>query len=295
MSRDRKNDPTVTRPTRREFIKHSALVGASVGAGAVVISVSGRQAKAHDTDPMDEPTIFPDQDGSEVRWGFLIDLRACTGCNACAIACKTENSIRLGTFRSGVIQHEQGTYPATERHFVPWLCNHCKNPPCLNGCPVMAERAELTMPDGTVIEYWARATYQRPDGLVLIDQERCVGCGACVNMCPYEARYLDRVRPAGGDPSRTAADKCTLCNHRLENGVVPACVNTCPAEARIVGNLNDPSSVLNARITAAGASVSGLLEAAGTEPTVFYVNVSQEAYTDGEEPRREAGLQTVVP
>lgn len=294
MSRDRKKAPTDTRPTRRDFIKKSALIGAGVGAGAVVVGVSGKFAKAHDTDPNDEPRIFPDQANSEVRWGFFIDLRACTGCMACAIACKTENSVRLGTFRSGVITDDQGTYPNTERHWVPWLCNHCKNPPCLAGCPVEAERAELTMPGGEVVEYWARAAYQRPDGLVLVDQERCIGCGACVGLCPYEARYLDRVKPAGGNSSSFAADKCTLCNHRLENGVVPACVNTCKSEARIVGNLNDPNSVINARIAAAGASVSSLLESAGSEPQVFYVNVSETAYTDGDEPRREAGLQTVI-
>ena len=160
----------------------------------------------------------------------------------------------------------------------------------------------LTFPSGERVEYPARATYQRPDGLVLIDQERCVGCGKCVTACPYQVRYLDPVKSAGGNPSRfgftidepKAADKCTLCTHRLEKGVVPACVNTCPASARLVGNLNDANSEINQRIAAAGNEVSTLLPNAGTEPQVFYIGLNEDAYFQGTEPRREAGKQTEV-
>ncbi len=281
---------------RRGFIKGSVAAGAGVAvvAGASRLGIAGPKAG-------DPPRIYPNQDESEVRWGFLIDLRRCTGCSSCAIACKTESDVRLGTFKNGVIQHEQGTYPNTTRHFVPWLCNHCKNPPCLAGCPVEPIRATLEFPSGEIAEYYARATYQRPDGLVLNDSERCVGCGQCVSRCPYRARFLDRHRPAGGDPASVglthpnpkASDKCTLCVHRLENGVVPACVNTCPAEARLVGNLNDPQSELNQRI--AEGQAAGLLESVGTEPVVFYIGLNEEAYSQGEEPRTEAGLQNVTP
>jgi len=282
--------------SRRGFIKGTAAagVGVAVVAGASRLGIAGPKAG-------DPPRIYPNQDESEVRWGFVIDLRRCTGCASCAAACKTENDVRLGTFRNGVIRHEQGTYPNTSRHFVPWLCNHCKNPLCLDGCPVDPVRATLEFPNGDVAEYWARGTYQRPDGLVLNDSTRCVGCGQCVNRCPYRARFLDRHLPAGGDPAEydltivdpKASQKCTLCIHRLENGVVPACVNTCPAEARHVGNLNDPSSEINQLIT--DGQASGLLESVGTEPTVFYINLNEDAYSQGEEPRIEAGLQTVTP
>lgn len=285
-----------TGASRRGFIKGTvaAGAGAAVVTGASRLGMAGPKAG-------DPPRIYPTQDDSEVRWGFLIDLRRCTGCSSCAIACKTENDIRLGTFRNGVIRHEQGTYPNTARHFVPWLCNHCKNPPCLASCPVDPVRATLEFPNGEIAEYHRRGTYQRPDGLVLNDPDRCVGCGQCVGLCPYRARFLDRHRAAGGDPAEVglditdpkASNKCSFCVHRLENGVVPACVNTCPAEARVVGNLNDPGSDLNARI--AEGQAEGLLESVGTEPTVFYIGVNHEAYSNGEEPRVEAGLQTITP
>ncbi len=277
---------------RRKFLKASAGLGVSAATMGVVQAGSKAFAAG-----------YPDQDSSEVRWGFLVDLNRCTGCHACAVACKTEYDVRLGYFRDGVITYDEGTYPDAERSFVPWLCNHCKNPPCVDICPVEPRPGILTFPSGEKVRYSARATYQRPDGLVLIDQERCVGCGKCVKACPYQVRYLDPVKPAGGDPSShgfdiaepKAADKCTLCTHRLENGVVPACVNTCPASARLVGNLNDDTSEINQRITAAGDEVSTILPSAGTDPQVFYIGLNEDAYFQGTEPRREAGLQTIVP
>ena len=273
--------------SRREFL-------AAVGAGTVAVGVTAHTSPAQA--PNTKPRIYPDQDQSEVRWGFLVDLRRCTGCNACAVTCKSEFDVRLGVFRNGVIEHESGTYPNPERRFVPWLCNHCAHPSCLVGCPVEPEKRTLTFPSGTKAEYWARATYQRPDGLVLVDQDRCVGCGTCVSLCPYQARYLDRGKEAGGDPTRPPADKCTMCFHRLEEGVVPACVNTCPAEARVIGNLNDPNSDINQRIQDAGANnVAAIHESWGTEPRVYYIGLDQQELDDahdlGEEARREAGLQ----
>ncbi len=258
-------------------------------------------AKAEDGDL--NPGVYPYQDDSEVRWGFLIDLNRCTGCHACAVACKTENDVRLGVFRNGVRYHESGTYPAVERNFAPWLCNHCKNAPCLQRCPTDAIKGSLEFPNGDTAEYWAKATYQRPDGLVLVDDERCVGCGRCVEDCPYKARYLDPVKAAGADPADVgleiddpkAVGKCTLCVHRLENGIVPACVNTCPPEARIMGNLNDPDSEISKRIAEAGEDVSVIWEAIGTGPAVFYIDLVEDAYTQGTETKLEAGLQDQTP
>lgn len=281
--------------TRRKFLK----TGASAGAAAAAVGVAGvGKARAQ----TDKPEIYPDQDTSEVRWGFLVDLRRCVGCNGCAVACKTEFDVRLGRFRNGVITYDSGTYPDAKRDFVPWICNHCKKPPCLAKCPVEPVKASLEFPSGEKAEYWARATYQRPDGLVLVDQERCVGCGECVKSCPYNARYLDPVKAAGGDPasvglsiaSPKASDKCSLCIHRMENGVVPACVNTCQADARLVGNLNDSSSEISKRIAEAGDDAKTLLSSLGTEPAAYYIGLNDDAYSKGDEPRSEAGLQTVV-
>lgn len=291
--------------SRRGLLKGgtAVLVG---GSAASALICKSRIVKAEEGDGEEEkPAIYPNQDDSEVRWGFLIDLGKCTGCTACSVACKTENDVRLGTFRNGVRSAESGQYPDTARNFVPWLCNQCAKPPCIEKCPTEALRAELTFPSGAKAEYWARATYQRPDGLVLVDQDRCVGCGNCVTDCPYGARYLDRVKPAGADPATVglditdpkAVDKCTMCVHRLENGVVPACVNTCPPGARMIGNLNDPDSDISKAIAKADTEgrLSVLLESAGTEPKVFYIDLDPKAYGDGWEVKMEAGFQDQVP
>jgi tetrathionate reductase subunit B len=268
-----------TKKNRRQFLK-------TVGAGAVASGVAANSALAQLNDG-----AYPDQDQSEVRWGFLIDLRRCAGCTACAVACKTRNDVRLGVFRNSVITHETGSYPNPRRDFVPWLCNHCKNPPCLAGCIAPEVLGALTFPSGQRVEYLARATYQRPDGLVLIDQERCMGCGQCASRCPYQVRYMDPVKPAGGNPQVKAADKCSMCVTRLEEGVVPACVNTCPAGARMVGNLNDPASEISQQIQAAGGNVATLLPGVNTDPQVYYIGLSQQALNDaflqGTEPRQD--------
>ena len=232
---------------------------------------------------------FEGQDDMAWRWGFAVDLGKCIGCESCSVACKTENDVRLRVFRSSVRTHESGDYPDVTRTFVPWLCNQCKCPPCIKRCPVDPIAGSLTFPDGTAVDYQARATFQRPDGLVLIDQERCTGCGRCVVDCPYGARYLDPVKAAGGDETQKAADKCTLCIHRLEHGIVPACVNTCQSGARLAGNLNDPESEISRLIADNDAFV--LKEDAGTEPAVYYIGTDpNEAFTQGDDVRVDAQI-----
>ena len=159
------------------------------------------------------------------------------------------------------------------------------------------------MPNGDVEEYWARATYQRPDGLVHIDQDRCVGCGYCVEDCPYGARFLDYSKTAGGDPAEVGlsidnpnpASKCTWCVHRIEQGIVPSCVNTCPADARMIGNLNDSNSDISKAIAAGGARVTSLLPDAGTEPRVYYIDLEESVYDDGYDIRNDALRQYQTP
>ena len=125
------------------------------------------------------------------RFGMLIDMRKCIGCQACTVSCSVENPPPVGQFRTTVLQYEvdkaDGSAPAMVS--LPRLCNHCDNPPCVPVCPV-------------------QATFQRSDGIVLVDNERCVGCGYCVQACPYDARFINR--------ETQTADKCTFCEHRLE-------------------------------------------------------------------------------
>ena len=290
---------------RREVL----LKGALVGAGVAILPGCDPDPVANDDDSAveeecpDYPYAFPNQDDSELRWGFLIDITKCRSCAACSVACKTENDVRLGVFRNSVIEGESGTFPNTKAMGIPWLCNHCEEPLCLDRCPTEPIKSSLEMPSGDVVEYWARATYQRPDGLVLTDQERCVGAGRCVEDCPYGVRFLDWAKTAGGDPASVDLDiadphpasKCTLCVHRLEKGLTPACIDTCPADARMIGNLNDPNSAINAAIAAAGDNVSVLKESAGTGPKVFYIGLDEDIYDNGRDIRDESGRQYDVP
>jgi tetrathionate reductase subunit B len=206
-----------------------------------------------------------------VRWGFLIDLRKCIGCKACSVACKTEFDVRLGFFRASVKELEKGEYPKTSREFLPWLCNHCNT---------------FTFPNGDKVSYKKKATYQRPDGVVLVDQDRCVGCGACVELCPYRVRYLDPSKKAGGDTDEHPADKCTLCAHRLDKGIVPSCVNTCQGHARIAGDLNDPESEISKILKANKTQV--LLPQEKTAPQCFYMDLDPDTYKLGRDTKDEA-------
>ncbi|MEW6410062.1 MAG: 4Fe-4S dicluster domain-containing protein [Nitrospirota bacterium] len=253
--------------SRGEFLKLST-VGALAGAALLSVSEGIESAQRKVT-----------------KWVMVIDLDRCIGCMACAVACKGEFDTRLGVFRSQVIYREVGRYPKTDRVFMPWLCNHCDNPPCVGVCPVDPIDAEFKG-----IKFKKRATYKRPDGVVLVDQDRCVACGLCIQNCPYGVRSFDPGKKAGGNPDGNPADKCTLCAHRLEAGVVPACINTCIGRARVVGDLNDPKSEVSKILKKHKVKV--LLPERGTKPNVYYIGKDRiainDAFKKGEDLRKEA-------
>lgn len=203
------------------------------------------------------------------RLAMLIDLTRCIGCDACTLACKQENGTPMDVFFARVLNIEAGTYPNTKRVYLPMLCYHCENPACLKACP-------------------NKAIFRRPDGVVLIDQDRCRGTGACVSACPYgnvflqseEHWYLNaderyesdfvkpRLRPG-------VARKCTYCVHRVDEGLDPACVVACPTTARIFGDLDDEHSPISTYIrdekVATGREPFPLLPEAGTRPAGVYL------------------------
>ena len=177
------------------------------------------------------------------NYGFLIDQSKCIGCHACSTACKSENQVPLGVYRTWVKYTETGTYPDVRRRFQVTRCNHCANPPCVRICPVSA-------------------MYQREDGIVEFDPSICIGCKSCMQACPYDSIYLD--------PETNTAAKCHFCAHRLDVGLEPACVVVCPEHAILAGDLNDPQAEISKKLATAQASVRKPEQ--GTGPKLFYIN-----------------------
>jgi Fe-S-cluster-containing dehydrogenase component len=149
------------------------------------------------------------------RYALVIDSRKCINCKACVVACKAENSVPLGNFRNKINEERKGEYPTLSINFEPEQCHHCAEPSCVRVCPT-------------------GASWQRKDGIVLVNYDECIGCRYCMIACPYDARYF--VEEQG------VVDKCTLCSHRVDRGDVPACVETCPSKVRMFGDLEDPKS-----------------------------------------------------
>lgn len=197
------------------------------------------------------------------RYGMVIDLERCIGCNACTIACKAAHWTPPGVFWGRVLEKEIGTYPSVSRIFLPVLCNHCSDALCVSVCPT-------------------GASYRREDGLVLINYNRCIGCRACMQACPYGARffvqddrgYLDGAAPGPHELQESASlrgvvTKCDFCAGRMDEGLDPACVEVCPASARYFGDLNDPNSEV-ARLISKNRGFQ-LRPEKGTHPSVFYI------------------------
>lgn len=139
------------------------------------------------------------------QYGFLVDVRRCIGCYSCAMACKNQYHQPAGVVWRDLYPLSEDIYPHRERAFLSLACNHCEKPTCRDVCPVQA--------------YHKRDE----DGVVIHDQEKCIGCGNCIRSCPYGApKYNPQVK---------RAEKCSLCWQRLDDGLQPACVLGCPAKA----------------------------------------------------------------
>jgi molybdopterin-containing oxidoreductase family iron-sulfur binding subunit len=182
------------------------------------------------------------------QYGMLIDLKRCIGCHACTLACKVENNTVLGVDWHRVLtvggEHAdspRGAYPNLSMYWLPMPCMHCQEPPCVEACPTAA----IT---------------RRDDGIVLIDQDKCIGCGYCRWACPYDGAQYNSE--AG------VVEKCTFCAQRVDRGLEPFCVEACVWGARIFGDLNDPDSEISRAIARKRGET--LLPEQGTEPAVYY-------------------------
>ena len=187
-----------------------------------------------------------------MNYGFVIDNRKCIGCHACSTACKSENEVPIGVYRTWVKYTEKGVFPDTRRYFQVTRCNHCANPPCVHICPVTA-------------------MYQRKDGIVEFDPARCIGCKACMQACPYDAIYID--------PDSHTAAKCHYCAHRVDVGLEPACVVVCPEHAILAGDLDDPKSEIARAV--ATQQVRARKPEQGTRPKLFYIDGEEASIVPG--------------
>jgi molybdopterin-containing oxidoreductase family iron-sulfur binding subunit len=196
------------------------------------------------------------------KYAMAIDLDRCNGCNACVIACKVEHSAPNEVLLTTILEKEVGKYPNANRQFIPTLCNHCDNAPCIPVCPT-------------------KATYKRPDGIVLVNWDACIGCGACSLACPYDQRHIVASAatsfPTGASPyvnpdahkaPQGVAMKCDFCFHRVDAGRQPACVETCPTSARIFGWVDGSDTPINNVISR--KKTFTLLPDKGTDPNVHY-------------------------
>lgn len=243
--------------SRREFLINllagttTATVLMVFGPGATANFTYGRKPQKHE-------------------FAYVINVFNCIGCGNCVRACKRENGVPSGVFRTWVeryIATDQGVYidspkgalegfkqvnaevraKAKLSRTVPKMCNHCDNPPCVQVCPV-------------------GATFKTPEGFVLIDHGHCIGCAYCVQACPYGARFIN--------PVIKKSDKCTWCYHRVKAGKLPACVTVCPNKARLFGDLKDPNSEV-AQIFKEDRWMT-LRPEMHTDPYCFYVGLPRE-------------------
>ena len=223
-------------------------------------------------------TIYDSQPMEGVEFGYALNLSVCIGCRKCAEACHIENNhdratnnsyIRVFEMSKGGIDFEKGdaTYdhavPQSDKFYMPVQCQQCESAPCVSACPI-------------------EATWQEPDGIVVVDYNWCIGCRYCEAACPYHARrfnwelpvipadeinpdqgYLsNRIRPQG------VMEKCTFCLHRTRECLMPACLEACPTGARVFGNLLDPESEIRWVIENKRTFV--LKEELGTRPRFYY-------------------------
>jgi Fe-S-cluster-containing dehydrogenase component len=247
---------------RRDFLK--------LAVGGVAVAVAGPRlvGKAKESPEPEEK--------SKHSWAMVIDQSKCVGCDHCVLACKAHNDVSPDMTWSRIV--ETGNKNGRET-FLPVACMHCADAPCAHICPV-------------------GATYQRSDGIVMMDYDRCIGCRYCEMACPYDARVFNWEEFKGENPAvptwgqpevarrpRGVVEKCSFCFHRIDRGLeqgltpgvdqaaTPACVVACPTGARVFGDLNDPDSPASKALAEHGSFQ--LREGLGTEPRIHYLPVHE--------------------
>ncbi len=180
------------------------------------------------------------------RLGLVIDQERCIGCEACSVACKIESNstkhlVHVETQNVSQKDTPEGCFPDLRMDFLTRLCNHCADPPCVDSCP-------------------PEALIKREDGPVVLEEEKCDGCQACQEACPYDAIHYSH--------EKNKIEKCNLCVHRIDQGLEPFCVICCEGQAIHFGDLDDPDSQVYQIV--AEKEIFQLNPEAGTDPSIYY-------------------------
>jgi molybdopterin-containing oxidoreductase family iron-sulfur binding subunit len=255
--------------TRRDLLKTGA-----VAAGAVVATPAAALAHGAENEEIPEPEVS----ATRLRqWVMVVDQDACDGCAGlsvppqCTQACNWSRFVPEGQQWIEVFPAESGQSPELGSSFLPAPCMQCQNAPCVNVCPV-------------------GATFHTPEGVVLVDQSRCIGCRLCMAACPYDRRFFNWGEPDQPEMARNAlydvrtqipamrgtVMKCDFCSDKLAEGGLPACVETCPRHAIYVGDLEEGIATNGASMVELSEllgrdGVGRFKEDLGTEPRVYYV------------------------
>lgn len=225
---------------RRAFLKVGLAITGVFAGGKLLSVASVFDDKAHANSSQFE------KHGYSPHYSMVIRQHRCIDCERCVEACTETNSVPSYGYRTRILERYVPDAIGQKREFIPVLCNHCNNPPCVRACPT-------------------RATFKdKTNGIVQMDIKKCIGCKTCVLACPYNARYWD--------VARKAIDKCNFCfDTRLSKGEkLTACSAICPAGARVFGNMADPSSKVYELTHQIIHPVWVLRPESGAAPNVFY-------------------------
>jgi protein NrfC len=231
---------SVTAMERRDFLKLGLAV-TGIFAGGTLLSAAS---------VVDEVFSSSEAYAAEYpykpHYSMLIRQDNCIDCERCMEACRETNEVPEYGYRTRILQKSEDRSAGRKTEFIPVLCNQCNNPACVRACPT-------------------GATYKNSEnGIVMVDQKKCIGCKTCMSACPFNARYYNE--------EKKAVDKCNFCfDTRLSKGEdLTACAAACPAKVRIFGDLSDPKSEIYNRVHNLDKSVWVLRPETGVKPNVFY-------------------------
>lgn len=251
--------------SRRDFLRSAAQAAAGAAMTVALLRVSSASTQETSNSVIPGTTYDP----ADHLFAYVIDTRKCIGCGMCVQACSRENKVPDNFYRTWVerylisesgeaeVESPQGgingfkpiatDIKVTKAYFMPKMCNHCENTPCSQVCPV-------------------GASYTNRDGVVLVDGERCIGCGYCVQACPFGSRFIN--------PATHTADKCTWCYHRVTKGLQPACVQACPTGTRMFGDLKNENDPIRKIVSEERLAV--LQPEKLTKPRCYYLGYDKE-------------------